>query len=65
MPHFSDEEMIAHIKQKMIQTGADQKTLQLAQEHTINNTALLASINAPGDKIYLEEIMKMLSERES
>ena len=63
--HFSDEEMIAHIKQKMIQTGADQKTLQLAQEHTINNTALLASINAPGDKTYLEEIMKMLSERES
>jgi len=49
----------------MIQTGADQKTLQLAQEHTIKNTALLANINASGDKTYLEEIMKMLSERES
>ena len=61
----TDSEIIHHVKDKMKSTGADKKTLQLAQKHAVNNDHILSQMSTDGDKDYLLEIMTLLSKREN
>ena len=49
----------------MKSSGADEKTLQLAQKHVVSNNYILSQISTDGDKDYLLEIMTLLSKREN
>ena len=61
----TDSEIIHHVKDKMKSSGADEKTLQLAQKHVVSNNYILSQISTDGDKDYLLEIMTLLSKREN
>ena len=61
----TDSEIIDYVKDKMKSTGADKKTLQLAQNHTARNGHILSQMSSEGNKDYLNEIMTLLSKREN
>jgi|TARA_B110000902_G_scaffold93077_1_gene110384 geranylgeranyl diphosphate synthase type II len=62
----SEVEIIDFLKTKMTESGAKDFTVDLAQDYTAKSlTALDHFHNTIGDKGYLEEIVKMLSSRES
>ena len=62
----SDVEIIAFIKTKMTESGAKDFTVDLAQDYTAKSLNGLDHFHTTlGDKGYLEEIVKMLSSRES
>lgn len=60
-----EEETISKIKSLMEQTGAKEATLKLAQQYSQRSSALLDTMQVKGDKQYLQEIVALLSERES
>ena len=61
----TDSEIIDYVKDKMKSTGADKKTLQLAQNHAARNGHILSQMSSEGNKDYLNEIMTLLSKREN
>lgn len=61
----TDSEIIDYVKDKMKSTGADKKTLQLAQNHAARNGNILSQMSSEGNKDYLNEIMTLLSKREN
>jgi geranylgeranyl diphosphate synthase type II len=61
----TDSEIIDYVKDKMKSTGADKKTLQLAQNHAARNGHILRQMSSEGNKDYLNEIMTLLSKREN
>jgi geranylgeranyl diphosphate synthase type II len=61
----TDSEIIDYVKDKMKSTGADKKTLQLAQNHAARNGHILIQMYSEGNKDYLNEIMTLLSKREN
>ena len=62
----SEVEIINFIKTKMTESGAKDFTIYLAQDYTAKSLTALDSFHSTsGDKQYLEEIVKVLSERES
>ncbi|MBT8326617.1 MAG: polyprenyl synthetase family protein, partial [Bacteroidia bacterium] len=62
---LSEEETIQFVKSKMKETKASNATLELAQYYTNTSLNLLADLEFPNDKSYLEEIVQILSGRES
>jgi len=63
---YSSETLaIAHVKETMDNSGANNYTLKLAQEYTDKSLNALQHFNTSGDKSYLEEIMYMLAGRQS
>ncbi|MFT4875529.1 MAG: geranylgeranyl diphosphate synthase type II [Bacteroidia bacterium] len=63
--YSSDSSAITNVKKAMDESGAKDYTLKLAQEYTVNSLNTLKHFNTSGDKVYLEEIVHMLSGRES
>ena len=63
--YSSETSAIAHVKETMDNSGAKDYTLKLAQEYTDLSLNGLQHFNTSGDKSYLEEIVHMLSGRES
>ncbi len=60
-----DSEIITSVKRYMVQTGAKDATLNLAEHYNLKSLETLAQINTVGDQSYLSEIVYMLSSRDN
>ena len=60
-----EEETIVFIKSLMIETEADKSTLSLATKYMNKSSDLLEQLNCPNDKGFINEILELLSNRES
>ncbi len=63
--NMSEEETIEKVRALMIEVGADQITLQLAQKYTQDCQLQLEELAVEGDRSYLAEIVELLVSRES
>lgn len=60
-----EEETITRVRSKMSETQSDVKTLALADSYTKESLELLTNLEIEGDKAYLEDIISLLSSRQS